>query len=218
MRRLLVAATFAFFFTSCNFTSCNRGRERSAVDGVVKSAAHAHLIEDVIERDGGEMEVWLGGAVDKLVGHQWPKEGDEYADSCGLDRPVHLAVRLPSGKKLTVWSKYVLLSQEEGIVTMVVVNPCPVPCKFREAIDAVEKFGRNVVLEDGPAYFAELQRWREVVKPPLINHNLTAILEERVTLFVQLACPGLDADGEWLCSLDLNYLADQNLWELYKKK
>src|SRR5439155_23757430 len=113
-----------------------------------------------------------------------------------------------SGRPYTAVSKYLLLSQKKGVVTEVTFAPGPPYAPFRTAVDILEREARKVRLQSSLDLFDRLDEWRKLEKPPRTKPAGTGVVEERVTLFLQLWREETEGDQGWWGTMYFSYWAD----------
>jgi hypothetical protein len=167
----------------------------------------------------GQAEVWLGASVDKIKGFEWPRDkGGRLPALAGEPRPHQITIHFPSGRRFTGWSKYLLLSQHKGMVTEVTIAPLADYVGFRQAVAAAEKEAQKVRFQDPWDLFERLTKWGKLKQPPEVSMAGTGIVEERVTLFIQVNREENKGDPVWWATLDFSYWLDKKTWDHFYGK
>jgi hypothetical protein len=86
------------------------------------------------------VEVWFDEPIQKATGLNWPRDGQSWADSNGIDSDAQIVLHFPSGETYSSPSKATILHQKNGVISVVVVTPLAETLTFADALARVEAF------------------------------------------------------------------------------
>ena len=118
-----------------------------------------------------ELAVYLGASVEKIEGGAWPKEGSKWNEDFVLQVPTDVRVVLPLGEEFQSQSQLTFLSQQNGVLTGVELQPAERLLPYQDAIDVVEQFFGKMKALDQKNVGERIKVWRS--SEPAINRSRT---------------------------------------------
>lgn len=108
----------------------------------------------------------LGGPLKAIRGIQWARYQDgRLFERCAYEAPAEVAVTLPSGKTVTLWSRLTFFSQSESMVTEVDLHPLANAVDYYDAVSEVERIGLFIGLDRDELFTRTLTDWKN--RPPV---------------------------------------------------
>ncbi len=108
-----------------------------------------------------KIEVWLDGPALKTNGIRWPRfEDGKLQDCLSVEKPSHITINLPSGRKFVTWSKTVFVDTRNRQVWLVSTVPLAKRhTPFRQALTKIEAIATELGIKNDPTVGSAFKNW-----------------------------------------------------------
>ncbi len=155
------------------------------------------------------LDIYLDKPVSSIAGTSWPRDTktDKLCEVHAIEDSSFLTLTFPSKRTFVTEAKLVIIDQQDGKAHRVRLSPLRRVVTFRQAVIELEQIAKRLDVHNQPLIQRRLKEWTE---EPSGNVSARADVEDRVSLFVEIA-RYIDVDG-WYISLTFTYV-DSDTWK-----
>jgi len=146
------------------------------------------------------IRIALEKPIEQSEGFTWPESADGQPEFAAIEQQHVLTVQFPSGRLWTTQSQLTFLSQDDRILTEVVVTPLRKTATFIDALSHLRNTAEIFDVNQDELYVQKMSEWSE--KPPVWDPFATKSfrfeVEPGINLFAEIR-PSTEG-GRWIVS------------------
>jgi hypothetical protein len=160
------------------------------------------------------IELWLGQPVGRIKGFTWRRTTSGDLSRLEGDRdPCKALIHLPSGRRVACDTRWLMLSQMDGVLDKVTLAPAPRLLPYQQAVAAARDAVRVIDPEDPRDLYTRIEEWAKVKEPGRVSRAGKGVVERRVTVFAQVTPRDEGKPDVWHAEIDISYHLDAQQFE-----